>query len=244
MAQLAAMPPFNRVSCSCGNDNDPGIDELPKWQNWVGRETTLGQLRIEDQLENFIEPSASILHIGAGNSGLGRRFAPRVSRILGTTIHHEERLFGKQLAIDNYHVVTANKFSKDMDCIEGNFDFIVDPNPSTYACCVFHFARMMVVYVDLLKRDGGLLLTEQRGLGWAISTNNPKWSLTWDDWSRVGECLRMPTQRLTELVYSMERVPESGVPMLDPHPNRSRVATQRAAVTNTEACRTTSIRKV
>jgi hypothetical protein len=207
MSRLISTSPFDGLPHDCGNDKAPGIDDPPEWQSWTEKRTTSGQVRIEDQLENLLQPTSSILHVGAGNSGFGRRFAARVGRIVALTIHDEERVFGEQLGIENYQVIMANKFSREADAISGYFDFIVDPNPSTYVCCVFHFARMMVTYADLLKRDGGLLLTEQRGLGWVSMTNNPNWSLAWEDWSRLGEHLRMPARRLTDVVYAIEAPP-------------------------------------
>ena len=215
MARLSAQPRFGCITQICGKEHDPGIDEAPEWQIWTDRATTGDQLRIEEQLENLVQASSSILHIGAGNSSLGRRFAARVSMVLATTLHEEERIIAEGLGIENYAVVTANKFSEDMDGIGGHFDFIVDNNPSSFACCLFHFSRMMISYAELLKRDGGLFLTAQPGLSWVCPGNNPNWSLQWDDWEQLGEILRMPVRRVTDFVYSMQCMPGSGIASLD-----------------------------
>jgi hypothetical protein len=222
MARLAAHPRFGRLCHDCGRENNPGIDELPEWQIWTNQATTADQLAIEEQLENFVTASSSILHIGAGNSSLGRRFAPRVSTVVGTTLHDEERVLSEGLGIENYAVVCANKYSEDMDRIAGNFDFIVDNNPSSFACCLFHFSRMMVSYAELLKRDGGLFMTAQRGWGWVVTANDLNWSFGWDDWALLGEILRMPVARVTDMVYSMQRLPDSvSASMLNELPGRS-----------------------
>ena len=192
MVQLAAQPGFDCVTLNCGQEREPGVDEGPEWRIWTERDTTADQLRIEEELQHLVKASSSILHIGAGNSRLGQRFAPHVSRILGTTIHDEERIFAEKLGLENYIVVTANKFSDDMDNIDGHFDFIVDNNPSTFCCCLFHFSRMMVSYLGLLRRDGGLLLTDQSGLSWVCTGSNLNISLRWDDWERLGNALGMP----------------------------------------------------
>jgi SAM-dependent methyltransferase/GT2 family glycosyltransferase len=211
MARLASHPRFGRLCHHCGREDNPGIDELPEWQIWTNRATTPDQLAIEEQLENLVTPSSSILHIGAGNSSLGRRFAPRVSTVVGTTLHDEERILSEELGIENYAVVRANKYSEDMDRIAGSFDFIVDNNPSSFACCLFHFSRMMIAYGELLRRDGGLFMTAQQGWGWVVTGNASNWSLGWDDWALLGEILRMPVARVTDFVYSMQRLPYRGI---------------------------------
>jgi MoaA/NifB/PqqE/SkfB family radical SAM enzyme len=225
MARLTSLPRFASITQICETGHASGIDEAPEWQIWTERPTTGDQLRIEEQLESLIETSSSILHIGAGNSSLGRRFAPRVARVLATTLHDEERTFAEGLGIKNYAVVTANKFSEDMDRIDGEFDFIVDNNPSSFACCLFHFSRMMISYAELLKKDGGQLLTAQPGLSWVCPGNDRNWSFQWQDWARLGEILGMPARQVTDVVYSMQCLPDSGVMSL--------AASQRIAATRT-----------
>lgn len=222
MTRLASHPRFGRLCHHCGREHTPGIDELPEWQIWTNRATTPDQIAIEEQLENLVTASSSILHIGVGNSSLGRRFASRISTVVGTTLHDEERVLSEELGLEKYAVVLANKYSEDMDRIAGNFDFIVDNNPSSFACCLFHFSRMMVAYVDLLRRDGGLFITAQQGWGWVVTGNDPGWSFGWDDWALLGEILRMPVARLTDFVYSMQRLPHRAITsMLDGPPHQS-----------------------
>src|SRR5262245_46654094 len=87
LARQAVQP---RVAClpqDCGKKHKPGLDDIPTWSIWTHRETTADQLRIEERLAQMVKASSSILHIGIGNSSLGRRFAPRVSMVLGTTLH-------------------------------------------------------------------------------------------------------------------------------------------------------------
>jgi len=134
----------------------------------------------------------------------GKRFAPRVEFIRGITIHDEERMFANNLAIVNYIVTTNSKYSANIASFTEKFDFIVDNNPSTFACCLFHFCTMLISYKKLL-RDGGEILTAEPGLSCEGSTGDPNWSLRWSDWAYLGEVLAMPTRRLTEDVYSMHR---------------------------------------
>jgi len=211
MARLATHPRFGRLRQHCGRERDPGIDESPEWQIWAERATTPGQRAIEEQLVNLVTASSSILHIGAGNSSLGQHFAPRVSWVLGTTLHDEERILSENLGLQNYAVVRANKYSEDMDQIGGNFNFIVDNNPSAFACCLSHFSRMMIAYIELLNSEGGLFLTARQGWAWVVTGNDPNWSLGWDDWAVLGEVLRMPVAQVGDFVFSMQRLPDSGI---------------------------------
>jgi hypothetical protein len=216
MARLAALPRFASVTQTCGREHHPGVDEVPEWQIWTQRATTHGQLLVEEYLESVVHISSYLLHVGAGNSSLGQRLAPKVARVLATTLHDEETTYAEGLRIENYFVVKANKFSKDMDQINGPFDFICDPNPSSFACCLFHFSRMMISYTELLSKNGGLLLTEKRGLGWSTQPNDPQWALQWEDWAQLGEILRMPVRQVTDRVYSMHCAPDSGIAALEP----------------------------
>jgi FkbM family methyltransferase len=203
MGALRGFAPFSSVLQECGH-HVPGRDEVPDWQVWVNRDTTPDQKRIEERLETLISPSSRMLHIGAGNSSLGARFAPRIAFVLGTTIHEEERLLAESLRLDNYSVVVANKYSGDMDQVSGRYDLIIDNNPASFACCLFHFARMLGTYKDLLS-DGGLLLTAQPGMRWVVTNNDPNWALSLNDWKRVGDVVGMPLEDLGGEVYGFRR---------------------------------------
>lgn len=208
MARLATHPRFGCLEQDCGRGDDPGMEAVPEAQNCA---TALGQCAIEEELESLVNGSSCILHVGVGNSVLGQRFARRASMVMGTTLYGEEHDAAWKLNVNNYRVVRANKFCSDMDRIDGEFDFIIDNNPSTSSCCLFHFCRMLISYTELLKRDGGLFLTSQRGLSHVCSANDQNWILEWNDWALFGEFLRMPVLKVTDLVYSMQRRPDSGI---------------------------------
>ena len=38
-------PPFTNVMACCGNDQDPGHDEVPEWQIWTNQKKTKDQLK-------------------------------------------------------------------------------------------------------------------------------------------------------------------------------------------------------
>ena len=205
LERLADDPRFGCLPHDCNENLNPGMDDLPTWRVWTQRPTTPGQLRIEEQLENLVGPASSILHIGVGNSSLGKRLAPRVLKILGVTIADEERIFAAKLSIPNYNVILANKFTEQMDEIDGTFNFIADTNPGGFSCCLTHFARMMASYTGLLDRNGGLLLTDRQGLGWVCEGNHPGWSFNWNDWEKLADFLQLSARPITEFVYSMKR---------------------------------------
>jgi hypothetical protein len=62
LQRLAALARFRPVPRLCTRAI-PGIDEVPEWQVWTNRDTTLDQPRIEEELEKIVNRSVSILHV-------------------------------------------------------------------------------------------------------------------------------------------------------------------------------------
>ena len=208
MAQLNGSP-FATVVQFCGNDRQPGLNDVPEWQVWADRDTTADQARIEEYLQGVVTRSSSIFHVGIGNSSLARRFAYCVSNIFGITLHHEEKALADSLNIPNYATRVINKFSRTMVDVHHGFDFIVDNNPSGFSCCLFHFCRMMVVYKEMLQTHGALL-TDELGLSWVVTGGDPAWTLNWEDWIHLGKALAMIARKTTPSVYALVKTsPES-----------------------------------
>jgi glycosyltransferase involved in cell wall biosynthesis len=202
-------PPFTKITpfceqeTNCGRETMLGQDEMSESRNWKYRNAD--QIRIEDYLETCVTSGSRILHVGVGNSSLARRIHARVERIRGLTLHEEERSFAEELKLSNYTVVPWNKFHPVVRGSRyGGFDFIIDNNFSSYACCLFHFCRMVLSYVSTL-RDGGAILTAEPGLSHVISESNPEWSIKWDDWSYLAHAVGLRPRRITDFVYSIER---------------------------------------
>ena len=86
----------------------------------------------------------------------------------------------------------------------GKFHLVIDNNPASYACCLFHFCRMMRSYASVLQ-PGGAMITAEPGLSHVITNGDPEWSLKWDDWAYLVQHLALRPERLTEFVYSMEK---------------------------------------
>lgn len=206
LKRFAAAQRFSALPRACPSDAAAGMSDLPSWRVWTQRPTTGGQLRIEAKLEELVTGHPSVLHIGIGNSSLARRFAPRLARLVGTTISEEEAALANGLGLGNYKVRLANKLTCDMDGIPGPFDFIVDNNPTGFACCLPHFAQMMATYLRLLKPMGGLLLTERQGLGWVCHGNHPGWSFSRGDWETLASICSTTTAFPSDEVFAMRHL--------------------------------------
>lgn len=129
--------------------------------------------------QGFDLKGRTILHVGCGNSGLAARFAARTRAILGTTVTPGELRHAQdwieRSGTGNYWVLLHNKYLGREWMADERFDFIVDNNASTFACCLTHFARMMEFYAGSLA-PGGQVVTERVGLGWSLPHSHPRWS--------------------------------------------------------------------
>ena len=156
---------------------------------------------------------ARILHVGVGNSQFAEQFAPRVAAIDGSTIQPPEKQLADKLGIDNYRVFLFNKYSPSYpeELPQAGYDFILDNNPSTFACCRQHFENMLDNYIRLL-RPGGKILTDAVGLGWLVEGADPRWSLSFTDWARLAVKHGLRAYRMTESVFALEKPPGRGRP--------------------------------
>ena len=191
----------------CGTLDHPGLaTDMPIWIDHTGLETTVDQARIEVALETLpLGRETQILHIGVGNSRFAERFAPRVRRVDGLTVCEPEKHLAGGLAIANYTVHLLSKYSREFLLeIEHRYDYIVDNNLASYACCKYHFHRMLDNYVWCL-RPGGRVLTEQRGMDFTVE-DDPRWKLSYDDLVAVGRRFGLRAGAVTDTVYELRRV--------------------------------------
>ena len=196
----------------CGTLDHPGLaTDMPIWIDHTGLETTVDQARIEVALETLpLNRETQILHVGVGNSRFAERFAPRVRRVDGLTVCEPEQQLADGLAIANYTVHLLSKYSREFLLeIEHRYDYIVDNNLASYACCKYHFHRMLDNYVWCL-RPGGRVLTEQRGMDFTVE-DDPRWKLTYDDLVAVGRRFGLRAGVVTDTVYELRRV-DAGAP--------------------------------
>lgn len=197
---------FPELPKTCGQSLDPGLREPEKWDDWSNHPTTPDQLRIENYLDRYGLKGKSILHIGSGNSLLAQRFSRRAGLITGTTVVPGEVTLGNDMALPNYRVFLHNKYIGPDRRFEQNYDFIIDNNPATFACCLSHFLKMMAFYADSLS-EHGQIITDRVGLGWIVGTGevHPRWSFSFDDWAAAGEVFGLQAYRRNANTYVLCR---------------------------------------
>ena len=74
----------------------------------------------------------------------------RCAAIDGITLSEAERDHGESLAIAGYHIRLMNKYGPDLETLDGGYDFIIDNNPASFCCCMFHLESMLERYAALL----------------------------------------------------------------------------------------------
>ena len=188
----------------CGRLDEPGLAlDMPRWIDHTELDTTVDQARIEAVLEHLpLGPDVQILHVGVGNSRFAQRFAPRVGWIDGLTVCDPERRLADSLAIPNYRVYLLSKYSREfLTTIRRSFDYVVDNNLASFACCKYHFYRMLDNYLWCL-RPAGRVLTDQRGMDWTVE-DDPRWQLTYDDLVALGERFPIEVSTLSDTVYAI-----------------------------------------
>src|SRR4051812_48744702 len=172
----------------CGRLDHPGLaTDDPLWVDHTRDETTVDQARIEDAMESMDLDGRSILHVGVGNSGLARRFAARLGSVDGLTVSEGELTMARATGIANYTVHLLSKYSREFVLVVPgrHYDYVVDNNLASYACCKFHFHRMLDNYIWCLRPDARIL-TDQRGMDFTVE-DDPRWKLTYDDLVGLGD---------------------------------------------------------
>ena len=196
---------FSSLLGYCGNETAPGIDESPRNRDWSQRPSTKDQLRIEDFLSARLTAQTRLLHVGIGNSMLAQRFCHEVASIDGVTITRAEQELALSLRLPGYAPRLLNKYSGAFAQMGGSFDFIIDNNPSTFACCRRHFARLMLACKSMLA-PGGLMLTDRAGLA-HLASDAPElkgWSFSAEDWFALAEAMAMHASEHGGQVLAME----------------------------------------
>lgn len=197
--------PYEAAIEVCGKLDHPGLaTDDPLWVDHTRDETTVDQARIEDALEGLGVAGRNLLHVGVGNSGFARRFAGRARRIDGLTVNETEMALAESLGIANYTVYLVSKYGREFQAkIRRRYRFIVDNNLASFACCKYHFYRMLDNYLGCLA-PGGAILTDQRGMDFTVE-DDPRWKLTYADLVALGEKFPLVASRVTDTVYALTR---------------------------------------
>jgi hypothetical protein len=187
----------------CGRLDHPGLaTDMPLWVDHTRDETTVDQARIEDAMEEMDLEGHQILHVGVGNSGLAKRFAGRARLIDGLTVSEAEKELADSLAIPGYTVHLLSKYGREFGVrVANRYDYVVDNNLASFACCKFHFHRMLDNYVWCMK-PGGRILTDQRGMDFTVE-NDPRWQLTYDDLVALEQRFPLVAGAVTDTVYEL-----------------------------------------
>jgi hypothetical protein len=191
----------------CGRLEHPGLaTDMPIWIDHTREETTVDQARIEGALEGMDIEDRHVLHVGVGNSRFAQRFAGRVRLVDGLTVSPREKELADSLRIANYTVHLLSKYGREfLRTIENRYDFIVDNNLASFACCKYHFFRMLDNYLWCL-RPRGLILTDQRGMDWTVD-DDPRWKLTFEDLVALERRFPVAVAKVTDTVYEIGGLP-------------------------------------
>ncbi|HEX8137928.1 MAG TPA: hypothetical protein VF544_10090 [Pyrinomonadaceae bacterium] len=189
----------------CGELERPGLAlDLPIWVDHTRDETTVDQARIEAVLDKMELSGKNILHVGVGNSKFARRFAGRVNLIDGLTVNQNEKALADSLPISNYTAYLLNKYGREfLLTLTNRYDFVIDNNLASFACCKYHFYRMLDNYLWSM-RPGGQILTDQQGMDWVIEDS--RWVLAYEDLLALEKKFPVRAHRLTETVFALQKV--------------------------------------
>jgi hypothetical protein len=184
----------------CGSE-EPGVASNHEAIDWTQQETTPDQVCIEAVLDTMALKEAQILHIGVGNSKLAQRFASRVRGIDGLTVHQNEKTFAEALAIANYAVYVLNKYSGEMmSVLSHTYDFIIDNNLASFACCKTHFFVMIENYLSVLRSQGRILTCQ---IGMDAYHDELGCTMTYADLVGLESQFPVLVSKLNDVVYAL-----------------------------------------
>lgn len=136
--------------------------------SWINRKTTSDLKLIQKYITS--KKYKTILQVGTGNMSLYKSANKSFEIFYGITILQEELNYGKDVLIKNHDtrskILFWNKYSGDFRFLKGNrVDLIIDNDLSSYACCKYHFKKMVSAYSEILQNNG-LILVGLKGLGY------------------------------------------------------------------------------
>ena len=188
----------------CGNEQ-PGMASNDEAIDWTRQETTPDQARIEAVLDTMALAAAQILHVGVGNSKLAQRFAGRVRSIDGITMHQNEKTNADVLAIGNYTVYVVNKYSREVVSVLPHiYDFIIDNNLASFACCKKHFSVMLENYTTLVRSQGRILTCQ---IGMDAYHDELGCTMAYADLISLESHFPVRVSKLTDVVYALTNEP-------------------------------------
>ena len=192
---------YDTYKAFCGNLAQPWVTRISEAVDWTHQETTRDQVRIEAVLDTMGVTGTSMLHVGVGNSKLAQRFARQARRLDGLTVHQHEKTQADALGIPNYTVYVLNKYSPEfVSVLTKPYDFIIDNNLASFACCQYHFAVMFENYLRALTSHGQIL-TCQIGMDAYVGAFG--WVMTYADLVSLERKFPMHVSKMTDVVYAI-----------------------------------------
>jgi hypothetical protein len=188
----------------CGSEQ-PAVSPNDEAIDWTPQKTTRDQVRIEAVLDKMPLTGAQILHVGVGNSQLAQRFASRARSIDGLTVHQNEKIYAEALGIPNYTVYVLNKYSRELvSALAHTYDFIVDNNLASFACCKGHFCVMLDNYVAVLGSRGRVLTCQ---FGMDACHGDLGCTMAYADLVSLERRFPVIVSKLTDVVYALAMRP-------------------------------------
>jgi hypothetical protein len=192
--------PYATYKEYCGSEQ-PGVALNDEAIDWTQQQTTPDQVRIEAVLDTMALTGAQLLHVGVGNSKLAQRFASRLSGVDGLTVHHNEKIYADALAIANYTVYVLNKHSREVvSVLSHTYDFIIDNNLASFACCKKHFFIMLENYLSLLRSRGRILTCQ---IGMDAYHDDFGCTMAYADLVSLERQFPLLVSKLTDVVYAL-----------------------------------------
>ena len=142
-----------------------------------------------------------VLHVGTGDAGFAMRHARSVAHIDSITVRAVEVDAADCLRIPNHRALLLDKYSVDLAKLPGNYDLVIDNNPTSFACCNAHARRMFAAYAALLAPNG-MIVTHRRG---AEYRQRGGFKLTEARWRRQVRAVGLRPDRLDADVWTALR---------------------------------------
>jgi hypothetical protein len=185
----------------CGNLEQPWVTRISEAVDWTQQPTTPDQAHIEVVLDTMAVTDASILHVGVGNSKFAQRFASQARRSDGLTVHENEKTQAEALGLPNYTVYVLNKYSPEFaSVITNTYDFIIDNNLASFACCKYHFVVMLENYLRVLASYGQILTCQ---IGMDVYHGDFGWVMTYADLVSLESKFPVHVSKITDVVYAI-----------------------------------------
>lgn len=155
------------------------------------------QARMLDAVLPRIRRGDRVLHVGIGCSDVARRLPDH--EVDGVTVLEEEIEVAVGLALPRYRVYLQDKY-RALD-VPGDYAWILDNNPGSYACCRRHLHAYFRGCATALA-PGGRMVTDVVGAGWVSRNGVP---ISRREWEREGRRLGLVPETLAEGVWAWRR---------------------------------------